>query len=483
MDKLGKEQGAALLGAVLIMLILSVLGTTSINLAIHEIESVRAARDEVMARHLAEAGSDLIVQAFHDPQSLQAGQAATLFTKRYDLPDQGPSFFDAQGNSQFIGTADQPDFELDSARPADDRVLNDPAAGWFRSLRAMGRVHRLKVYGPGRPGLLCTVEVTTGVGGLARTVSVQLGTRTIPPVRAAIQIGGGATSQPSDYPLPVGAHWGDLRVKGDVRFGNRGEVPVKTLSAQISGQSYGDMFRPEDRWLDIWVGGEAFFLPVNGSEIEMPPANMFPHRDPSPGLQLDIWDYELMKKHAILYGAYYVLGQDGFLYPNGQVESGLEVTPDSVFSSETVGDHRGLIFVDTLDQRPPNGSNMGTLLLETNYAEGIFIVNAHLYLKPKGNGNSVPTLSPPTEGSSSLGARVPVQLPGIHIQGILSTAGDLAFEGQPRLYGALVTGGKVLKTPVNSDRFEVWYNYDLKGGLIRGLPLVYVAPGTWQEKY
>jgi hypothetical protein len=483
MSKLGSEQGTALLGAVLIMLILSVLGTTSINLAIHEIESVKAARDEAVARHLAEAGSDLIVQGFHDPQSPQAGLAGALFVKQYELPDKGPSFFDAQGNSQFTGTASRPDLELDSARPEDNRLLNDPAVGWFRSLHALGRVRKLKVYGPSRPGLLCTVEITTGVGELVRTLSVQLGARTIPPVRAAIQIGGDGTSPPSDHPVSVWAHWGDLKVKSDARFGKRDEVPLKTSLAPVSGQSYADMFRREDRWLDIWIGGEAFFLPAGSSDVEVPPLNVFSHRDPSPGLQLDIWDYELMKKHAMLYGSYYALGRDGLLYQNGLIEEGRGVTADSVFESEAVGDHRGLIFVDTLDQRPPNGNNLGTLSLETTYAEGIFIVNAHLSLKPKGNGNAVSVLSPPGEGSSLLGARIPVQLSGIHVQGVLFTAGDLTFEGKPRLYGALVTTGKVGNTPVNSNILEVWYNYDLRGGLIRGLPLVYVAPGSWQEKY
>jgi hypothetical protein len=272
-------------------------------------------------------------------------------------------------------------------------------------------------------------------------------------------------------------------LKGDILFGKRDEVPVKTELAQVAGQSYADMFRREDRWLDIWVSGQVFFLPSAAGSIETQPANVFPAQDPSPGLKLDNWDYELMKKHAMLYGAYYVLGQDGLLYANGRVESGLGVTAEAVFGSEAVGDHRGLVFVDTLDQRPPSRTNLGTLSLETTYAEGIFIVNAHLHLKPKGAGNTLSVLSPPQEGNSSLGERIPVQLPDVHIQGVLSTSGHLSFEGHPRLYGALMTDGKIEKTSLKSDTFEVWYNYDLHSGLVRGLPLVYVAPGTWQEKY
>ncbi|MEK7269068.1 MAG: hypothetical protein AAB093_06680, partial [Nitrospirota bacterium] len=121
--------------------------------------------------------------------------------------------------------------------------------------------------------------------------------------------------------------------------------------------------------------------------------------------------------------------------------------------------------------------------LETEYAEGLFVMNAHLHLKPKGTGKSVPVLSPPSEGMSSLASRVPVELTGVHIQGALYTPGDLSFEGRPRLYGALVVGGKVTQSSEISGPLEVWYNYDLRSGLARGMPLVYVAPGTWLEKY
>jgi len=488
------EQGAALIGAILIMLILSMLGTVSLNLAALEIESVGAARDEAVARHFAEAGSDLVVQWFHDPKSAPVGTDGSLLQKRYDLPHAGPSFFDANGVSQFIGTADHPDLLYDASRPADDRLLNDPVHGWFRSLRSLGRILKLRVYGPTRPGLLCTVEVTAGTaggtgggmggsGGLARTVSVQLGARTIPSLRAGVQIGTNGVAWAPSGPLPVWLHWGDLKLKGDARFGTRDEIPTKTALAPVTGQSYAEMARREDRWLDVWVGGEAVFSLSASNASAGNPANVYSHQDPIPGLSEDRWDYETMKKQAFLYGSYYTLERDGLLYRNGMVEPGFGRTTDEVFGSEAVGDHHGLVFVDTLDQRPPGADNLGTLSLETEYAEGLFVVNAHLHLKPKGNGKSVPVLSPPSEGMSSLASRVPVELTGVHLQGALYTPGDLSFEGRPRLYGALVVGGKVTQSSEISGPLEVWYNYDLRSGLARGMPLVYVAPGTWLEKY
>ena len=90
-----RERGAALIGSVMAILLLTMLGTVSMNLATQEIESVGAARDGAVAQHLAEAGADLVVQWFHDPNSALSGPDGSLFAKRYDLPDVGASFFDA----------------------------------------------------------------------------------------------------------------------------------------------------------------------------------------------------------------------------------------------------------------------------------------------------------------------------------------------------------------------------------------------------
>jgi hypothetical protein len=301
MDKERTERGSALIGVVLVTLILSMLGTVSLNLAIHEIQQASVAGDEAVAQHLAEAGSDLVMQWFHDPSSHSGGTTGSLVTKRYDLPDSGPSFFDSTGKSQFSGTSMTPDLLYDASNLADDRLLNDPTTGWFRSLGALGRILKLKVYGPRRPDLLCTVEVTAAAKELTRTVSVQLGTLTIPPLRAGIQIGNSAGTVAPEI-LPVWVHWGDMKIKGDVHFGRREEFPAKTVLAPVTGQSYSEASLREDRWLDVFVGGDTFFTP---SSIPAPaPSNLYAHQDPAPGLHEDHWDYETLKRYARLYGSY-----------------------------------------------------------------------------------------------------------------------------------------------------------------------------------
>lgn len=479
--RLDGQRGVALIAALLMVLIFSTLGTVSLNLAAHEVENMGAIRDEAVARHLAEAGADLVVQWFHDPNAIPSGTVGDLLAKRYEVPNVGATFFDAQGNSQFVGTADRPDLLLDASVPAQDRLLNDASTGWFRSLRTLGRILRLKVYGPMRPGLLCTVAITAGVGQLQRTLSVQLGAISIPPLRAGVQVGSGGEDRGPAGLLPVWLHWGDLKVKGDARFGASHTVPVQTTLAAVTGQSYGEMSRPEDRWMKIWVGGEAFFTPSSAGAPTVLPANVYPHRDPLPGLNEDRWDYETMKKYALLYGAYYTIDRDGLLYRHGKIEPGLGIAPDQVFGSQAVGDHHGLVFVDTLDQRPPRPDNLGTISVEAAYSEGLFIVNAHVNFKAKGSGKSVPALSPPRPGSASLATRVPVQLAGIHFQGVLYSAGDLSVEGRPRIYGALMVNGRMRQGADIPGALELWYTYDLQQGLVRGMPLVYIAPGTWSE--
>jgi hypothetical protein len=190
-----------------------------------------------------------------------------------------------------------------------------------------------------------------------------------------------------------------------------------------------------------------------------------------------------MKKYAMLYGSYYARDQAGLLYRNGVIRPGAGLTPDEVFGSAFVGDHRGLVFIDTLDGLPPRPDNLGTVTLKAEYAEGLFIVNANLQWNPTGIGQSIPVLSPPDEGVSALGAGVPVELSHVQFQGVLSTPGDLTFQGQPRMFGALMVGGKVEMTQPQSEVLEVWYNHELGSGIFRGLPVIYAARGTWQEVY
>lgn len=482
MNQAHTERGAALIGAVLIIVILSMLGTVSLNVAAQEIESVAAARDEAVARHLAEAGAQLVMQWFHDPSFVPEGAGRALFTKQQEGPDGSPSFFDATGRSQFTGTEDRPDILYDAARPADARLLNDPSGGWFRSLGTLGRITHLAVYGPTSPGLLCTVQVTAEARRLMRTITVQLDARPWPSIQAGVQIGANEPVQAALQPLPVSVHWGDLIVRGDVRLGAVQDVPIKTDLAPVTGQSYDEMNHREDRWLDLLIGGEAFFAPPPTGPTPVL-ANVHVRQEPTPGLRQDRWDYQTMKDAALRDGTYYARGQDGLLYRHGRIEPGLGVTAADAFRSEAPGDHRGLVFVDTLDRTPPRADNLGTLVLDAEYMEGVFVVNAHVRFTPTGTGKSVPAHSPLREGQGPTEPRTSVQLTGIHLRGALVTPGNLTVDGSARMYGAMIVGGTVGQASDADGHFEVWYDDDFRTGLLQGLPLVYQVRGTWLEKY
>jgi hypothetical protein len=242
------------------------------------------------------------------------------------------------------------------------------------------------------------------------------------------------------------------------------------------------MTHPENRWFDLFIGGEALVTPQPAGSDPVP-ANVHVHQEPSPGLQLDRWEYQTLKDAARRNGTYYARGQDGLLYRHGLVEPGLGVTVREAFQSGAVGDHRGLVFVDTLDRTPPRADNLGTLILDADYLEGVYVVNAHVQFAPMGEGKSVTAHSPPPEGRSTAEPRTPVTLTGIHLRGVLNTAGNLTLAGASRIYGTLVVGGTIEQTSDAAARLEIWYDDDLRAGLSRGVPLVSQAPGTWREKY
>jgi hypothetical protein len=140
------------------------------------------------------------------------------------------------------------------------------------------------------------------------------------------------------------------------------------------------------------------------------------------------------------------------------------------------------VFIDTIDGEAPRVDNLGTLVLETEYVEGLLVVQGHVIARPRGTGQSVPVLSPPEEGRTSLGTRIPVQLTGINLNGVLIAAGTITFEQSARVFGGLMAGDTV-RASGTSVKVEIWYNADLAQGLHRGLPVVFRAPGTWQMKY
>ncbi len=479
-----REKGHVLLASLMLIVLLGIAGMTALYLASQDGLGVSAMKEDKVAQQIADAGADFVMSWFHDPVVAPASVAGLLAKRQGDLAS-GPSFFDGAGRSQFVGTVARPDILFDAANQADNQAVNDSPGGFSNAMKGLGRILKVKVYGPLQPGLLSTVEVTATTSDrrpVARTVQLQLGAVTIPPVRAGLQVGRALGVMQAGAESPVLLHWGDLRVMGDLSVRRVEDLVVKNSTASVTGQSYGEMLSAQDRWSDYWIGGTVFVTdPSPGEEVSVSlPSNIHTYQDPTPGVRLDQWDYEPLKKLARQIGRYYRLDGSGRLHPLGALESDQGMAPADVLESLSVGSHQGLVFIDTLDGEAPHSDNLGTLVLDTDYFEGLLVVQGHVVLRPRETGKSVPALSPAPEGTNSLGARVPVQLSGIHVNGVLYAAGTIMLERSTRLYGALIAGETVTAAGAVA---EVWYNADLAQGLFKGLPVVYRAPGTWLAKY
>ncbi len=479
------NRGHILMASLMLIVILSLFGMTALYLASQDMPGITAMREENLSQQLADAAAELVVGWFHDAATTPPPIAGLLAKRQGDM-ETGPSFFDAAGRSQFVGSADQPDVLLDAADPENDRLLNNPPSGFSGPLQGLGRLEKMKVYGPSQPGLLGTVEVTASTAGrrpLARTVRLQLGALNIPAVHAAVQTGQGLGFLRPPGASPVQAHWGDIRVMGDLFVDHIDDVVVKSSSAPVTGQAYELTGRLEDRWIDYWIGGNVSSLVhPSSSATSVIPMNVHAQQQPVPGLRLDRWDYDGMKRTALRHGTYYRLDRTGRLHPFGASDSDPGLLPSEALASPAVGQSHGLVFIDTIDGEAPRTDNLGTLIVEADYLEAVLVVQGHVSLRPGGTGQPVPVLSPSPEGSDALGSRIPVTLSGVHFNGMLYAAGTITLERSVRLYGAVMTAGTVVASSPGL-RMEVWYNADFGKGLFRGLPVVYRAPGTWQLVY
>ena len=480
------DEGHVLLAALMLIVLLGIVGMTSLHLAGQDGSGISSMKEDNVAQQLADGAADVVMSWFHDSSATPAGLAGLLAKRQGGLAS-GPSFFDEAGRSQFAGTADRPDIMLDAANQADNQTLNDSPSGFSSGLGRLGRILKVKVYGPLQPGLLSTVEVTATTVDrrpVTRTVQLQLGAVKIPAVRAAVQVGQTLGSMQPGGESPVMVHWGDQRVLGDLAVQRVEDLALNRTEAPVNGQAYGEMLYAQDRWTEYWIGGTVSVIsPPPGQGANPPlPDNVHLQQDPMPGVRLDQWDYDTIKEIALRWGTYYRIDSAGQLHPQGASDSDQGFTPTDVLESQVIGDHRGLVFIDTIDGRPPRVDNMGTLVLETDYVEGLLVVQGHVVCRPRAAGKSVPVLSPSPMGTASLGARVPVQLSGIHVNGLLYAAGVISIERSARVYGAIMAGQSVTSIGAGIG-IEVWYNADLAQGLFRGLPVVYRAPGTWLAKY
>jgi hypothetical protein len=475
------EKGTALLVTISLLFLITLLGFSAWRWANEEVGISANQAAAVRAQYIAEAGVAVMLQWFQEPKTFPeqgtfpggypAGERSSFLERRMTDSRGATSFFDGEGRSQFTGTGEVPDFEYQD-HSQDGGLLGETFAD-------LGVLHSLKLFGPTTPGAIGTVEATGATrSGMLRTVSVEMIPGPVPPTTAAVQIG-----EPANAKVPLLVHWGDLQVMGNADLGDSLErIPRKDSQAPADGQPYSLDVDRRDAWIDFYAGGSI----INPETTACPDCtepfwqegyghlHQFQTRV-RPDFGLDSWDYQRLKDFSRAWGTYYATDQNGFLYRDGVMDYDHRTTSAQALSPEAVGDHRGFVFIDTVDQKPPDGTNLTTLELPADYLEGLFFIQAHVVLRESGPGRFLPVQSPPAEGTADPSTRQSTILSNVHLNGVLAVAGQLTVEGHPNVYGALMTQQGFS----GSGEPEIWYDADLGTGYYSDLPTVTILKGSW----
>ena len=191
MRRLKNEAGTALVVTGGLLFLITLLGLATFRWSVDEIGIAGNQKASIQSRYIAESGAALMLQWFQEPQTFPeigifpqrepAEGRARFLAKRMTDPDGAPSYLNDSGQSQFLGTAEEPDFLYESEQ-GDTELLGEAFAG-------LGTLTRLKLFGPTTIGAVGTVEATGTTGyGIGRTVSIEIVPIPIPTATAAVQI-------------------------------------------------------------------------------------------------------------------------------------------------------------------------------------------------------------------------------------------------------------------------------------------------------
>lgn len=476
-----KEKGSSLFIAIFILLLLSMLGGLLLSASGMDLMIARNQRNEVEATYLAEAGIDLVIFWFNNPEKFTAGDyfennykgEPNEFFKKRLVDKNGVRAFAADGISQFTGTEERPDLEYGLS------VENYQFSGLLDSLKRVGRIKSIKIYSPRSDGVICTVEsIGETNGGIIRSVTMELRGSPLPAMTAPIQSGKDKINA-----VPLKVHWGDIKVLGDGNLGDKLEmIPNKNQILMPDGSSYNTMAGREDGWLDIYIGGEVVSPSQKScNDCKEPYSDLGYdniHQFQLNEITLDNWNYNDLKAYSKEYGRYYSTDQEGNLYQDGIVDEAHKKVLNDVISTEYPGDSKGFVFIDTIDQAPPNDLNIPTLKINKGYLEGIFYINGNLVVEDMEEGLQIEVKTPPWEGKTDEKTRIPVTLSGINLNGLIYSAGSVSIHGRFSVFGGIYAKDGFSDT----DDLEVWYNYDLATGMIKGNPAILPVKGSWIQK-
>ena len=141
-----RQDGVIMLVTLLFLLLLTILGTSSLYLAFTEAVLARSIEADARAFYSADSGTAQVLYWFNNPEQFTGVPEDFFRRRRID----NTSFFDEDGTSQYSGTGETPDLLYTTMD------------------------NGLKIYGPVSPGALCTVESTGISGRIKRTITIEL---------------------------------------------------------------------------------------------------------------------------------------------------------------------------------------------------------------------------------------------------------------------------------------------------------------------
>jgi hypothetical protein len=177
--------------------------------------------------------------------------------------------------------------------------------------------------------------------------------------------------------------------------------------------------------------------------------------------------YQVFKDFAQSHGRYYSTDASGNIYRDGIEDAAHLVVFNTEFGdADRVNSPYDLVFIDTIDGNLPaaNGSNLATVSNSGTGVgmKGVFYICANYDQAGAGNPADLPTAEKPV-GLDINGQFIlqVTNLPKVFLDGVIYTAGTMHFQGNPVIYGALISNGGYASggTP------DVYYNPRLKDGL------------------
>ena len=419
---LNKEKGFALVIAILVMVLLTVMGLGILVITNIESKISDNFRSHNQALYIAESGIERAISYFNNPASFTdvsgsySGYAvssvsdAQMFFAKRRLVGIVPSYFNSSNLSQFEdtdndGVIDSPPHDHANPVLKYNRDTNEAQKNFLESISPnvsdQSYIYELMLFAPPYgSGAVATVRVTSKVRNASRTVEQILMPGPIIAFTSGLASGAGAAWNGNS----LSVHWGSVLIQGTTAtISNPLSMnPARTVDADIDAGPYTGA-GGEDRWLRAFVNGlydgppyddplkTKYYIPPD----ELDEQNIHPYYTPhynlfsNQSITIDHWDYAEAKRIAQRYGTYYTTDASGNLYLDGE---GSPLNFKSITNTKSCG----IVFVDTIDQLPPSGSNLATISFSGDYyTSGIFYMAANLSTAGLGSGATKTVLAPP----------------------------------------------------------------------------------------